>query len=129
METNFRSKRDERWIRWMEYGRRLGCHQMPERSVFIRGYQFPVCARCMGVIPASFVAVIVFFWYKISVFTALILCAVMFLDWFIQQIGIRPSTNLRRFITGLIGGYGFMSLQMYAYWGIYILVRKIILNL
>jgi uncharacterized membrane protein len=24
------------------------CHQRPERSFFVDGYQFPVCARCTG---------------------------------------------------------------------------------
>ncbi|MGG7175281.1 DUF2085 domain-containing protein [Clostridium neonatale] len=25
-----------------------GCHQLPDRSFFIRSYQFPICARCTG---------------------------------------------------------------------------------
>ncbi|MBS5794738.1 MAG: DUF2085 domain-containing protein [Clostridiales bacterium] len=25
-------------------------HQIPERSFFIKGYQMPICARCVGVI-------------------------------------------------------------------------------
>lgn len=37
-------------------------------------------------------------------------CAVMFLDWFIQYTGIRQSTNIRRLITGIIGGYSLTSL-------------------
>lgn len=128
METNSVNKSSICWMRWMEYGRRLGCHQMPERSVFIKGYQFPVCARCMGVIPASLIATIAFFWYKIPLLVALFLCAIMFLDWFIQEVHIRPSTNLRRFITGLLGGYGFMTMQMYVYWGIYIWFQSFIIK-
>ena len=31
-------------------GNHSGCHQMPERSFFYKGKQFPVCARCTGVI-------------------------------------------------------------------------------
>lgn len=110
----------------MKIGQRLGCHQMPERSIFISGYQFPVCARCMGVIPASLVAVVIFFWYKLPVSVSLILCAVMFLDWVIQYVNIRQSTNLRRFITGLLGGYGFTTMQMYVYCGIYIFLKKLL---
>lgn len=89
---------------------------MSERSFFIKGYQFPICARCTGVIISSFVAVVVFWWYKMSMIVSFALCAIMFMDWFIQRIEIKSSTNIRRFITGLMGGYGFMTLQMYMYW-------------
>ena len=41
---------DKKWIKLMEIGSYLGCHQMPERSFFINGYQMPICARCVGVI-------------------------------------------------------------------------------
>lgn len=115
MEINLQNK-DKKWLKWMEFGRRLGCHQMSERSFFIKGYQFPICARCTGVIISSFVAVVVFWWYKMSMIVSFALCAIMFMDWFIQRIEIKSSTNIRRFITGLMGGYGFMTLQMYMYW-------------
>ena len=52
---------DKKWIRLMEIGEALGCHQMPERSFFINGFQFPVCARCTGVIISAIIATIVFF--------------------------------------------------------------------
>ena len=115
VEINLQNK-DKKWLKWMEFGRRLGCHQMSERSFFIKGYQFPICARCTGVIISSFVAVVVFWWYKMSMIVSFALCAIMFMDWFIQRIEIKSSTNIRRFITGLMGGYGFMTLQMYMYW-------------
>ena len=49
---------DKQWIRLMELGEMLGCHQMPERSFFIKGFQFPVCARCIGVILSAIIATI-----------------------------------------------------------------------
>lgn len=100
----------------MQFGKRLGCHQIAERSFFFKGYQFPVCARCTGVIVSSFIAAIVFFVYKISIYVAIGMSGIMFLDWFIQYLEIRQSTNTRRLITGIIGGYGFMTVQMYIYW-------------
>ena len=112
----------------MELGRRLGCHQMPERSVFVGGYQFPVCARCMGVIPASLIATAVFFWYRLTIFVSLVFCGIMFLDWFIQRINICQSTNLRRFITGLMGGYGFTTLELHLLRG-FILVMKMMVSI
>ena len=106
---------DEKWIKIMNIGHRMGCHQMAERSFFYKGYQFPVCARCTGVIIASLAAIILFFIYRISIKMAVLFSGIMFLDWFIQYLGIKDSTNIRRLVTGLIGGYGFMTLQMYGY--------------
>lgn len=40
---------------------------------------------------------------------------IMFFDWFIQYINIKESTNKRRFVTGLIGGFGYSTLHLYLY--------------
>lgn len=106
---------DKTWIKLMKHGEQLGCHQMPERSFFYKGYQFPVCARCTGVIVATIPAIIVFIKKKLSIKTCVAMSGVMFTDWFIQRIGIKESTNKRRFITGLIGGFGFTTLHLYLY--------------
>ena len=45
----------------MEFGKKMGCHQIPERSFFFKGYQFPVCGRCTGVIIGEIVTIILFF--------------------------------------------------------------------
>lgn len=37
----------------------------------------------------------------------------MFLDWLVQFMGIKESSNFRRLITGIIGGIGVMSLEIY----------------
>ncbi len=108
-------KNDLLWLKWMAWGKRLGCHQMPERSFFFKGYQFPVCARCTGVLVSSIAACMVFFRYPLGWQWCIGLCFVMFLDWFIQWTGIRKSTNIRRLVTGLVGGYGCMTLQLYLY--------------
>lgn len=36
----------------------------------------------------------------------------MLADWGIQKIRLKESTNARRFLTGLIGGFGLMSIQI-----------------
>jgi uncharacterized membrane protein len=98
-----------------EIGDRSGCHQMPERSFHINGYTFPVCARCTGVFLGQLLAVVVFLCgLKCPWYIAASLLALMGLDWLIQQLGIRESTNLRRLITGLCGGYGLFSLYISA---------------
>ena len=93
----------------------MGCHQMPERSFFYKGYQFPVCARCTGVLLSSMAACVLFCFYQIPPALCIVLCMVMFTDWMIQKMGIKESTNFRRFVTGLLGGSGFMMLQLEVY--------------
>lgn len=109
------NRADKQWLTLMHVGERLGCHQMPERSFFYHNYQFPVCARCTGVIISALIALIVFIKKKISITVCVIMSCVMFADWFIQFIGLRDSTNKRRFVTGLIGGFGYSTLHLYFY--------------
>lgn len=99
----------------MNIGGRLGCHQMPERSFFYKGYQFPVCARCTGVLIATVFAIPMFFINRISIPIAIVLSGVMLLDWSLQWFHIKESTNTRRLISGIIGGYGYMTLWLYLY--------------
>ena len=99
----------------MEAGARLGCHQKPERSFFYKDYQFPVCARCTGVILSSVLAVIIFRKKRIPVPICMGMSAVMLADWLVQYLGIRESNNKRRFVTGLIGGLGYATLHLYLY--------------
>ena len=70
----------------MSFGKFAGCHQRPDRSFFINGHQFPVCARCTGVLIGQYSALIL---YRILSLPAVILvsfCAVMFLDWLLQYL-------------------------------------------
>lgn len=94
----------------MYMGKWSGCHQMPERSFFINGFQFPVCARCTGIV-VGYLAGMFLLLLKIYIPTEFCLCfaMVMFLDWYIQHINILQSTNKRRFITGTICGIGYLQ--------------------
>ncbi len=102
-----------KWHKLMQLGEKTGCHQMPKRSFFVNGYQFPVCARCFGALLTSALAIVMFFVFRIPFWLAVLFCAVMFLDWLIQFLKIKYSTNVRRFITGLLGGYGWATVWMY----------------
>ena len=103
----------------MQLGRYLGCHQRPERSFFLKGYQFPVCARCTGVLVSVLPAAICFFRRPLRLWQAMGLSGVMFVDWAIQRVGLCPSTNRRRFWTGCIGGFGFCQVHWMVYrWGL-----------
>lgn len=103
------NKRTEIWVKLMTAGAKSGCHQMPKRSFFIHGCQFPVCARCTGVLIGYLLALIVLPFYLLSVKLCILFCGIMFADWFIQFLKIRESTNIRRLISGILGGYGVFS--------------------
>lgn len=92
-------------------GDHSGCHQIPERCFTVNGYTFPLCARCTGTTLGELAAcVTALFGIVISPFLSTVMLIIMGLDWGIQYFGIRESTNVRRFITGILGGYGLFSL-------------------
>ncbi|WP_250277340.1 DUF2085 domain-containing protein [[Clostridium] colinum] len=99
------------WLILMEFFS-FSCHQLPERSFFIKGYQMPVCTRCVGVFISSILAIIVFFKKKISFMLSILMSLVMLIDWSLQFFNIKSSTNTRRLITGLIGGFGYTMINL-----------------
>lgn len=108
------NKSDLIWIKLMNFGHRLGCHQMEERSFHFKGYQFPVCARCTGVFVGEIIAIILLLLgIKISIFVSIALLLIMGLDWFIQYIKLLQSTNIRRLITGTLAGIGLTFIYYY----------------
>lgn len=87
------------------------CHRIPERSFFIRGHQFPVCARCTGFYTGLIVYLIAHNFYKHTydinmLIISMILMVPVAIDGITQYYGPRESTNNLRFITGFIGGIG-----------------------
>lgn len=96
----------------MLIGKATGCHQLPERSFFYHGKQFPVCARCTGVFIGQILGVLLFKSGEISSLTAVLFCLIMFVDWFVQYKFHRESNNVRRLITGFMCGYAFGNFIM-----------------
>ena len=95
------------WLKLMRIGEKLGCHQIAERSFFIKGYQFPVCARCTGVILGELLAVILILCsIKMNAIISIVLLIPMGIDWGLQYLKILKSDNIRRLITGTLGGVG-----------------------
>ena len=90
---------------------KLLCHRKPERSFFIKGHQFPVCARCTGFY-TGLLAYLIFsqFYqvtYDLNIFIlSIILLIPVSIDGFTQLFGLRESNNTLRFVTGFIGGIG-----------------------
>jgi len=94
------------WLFAMELGKTCGCHQKPTRSFFVGRYQFPFCARCTGVIGGEILALALFF-FSFRPWWSLVLVAPLIVDGSLQYFNVLPSTNVRRFLTGLLGGAGF----------------------
>lgn len=100
----------QRWVKAMAAGERMGCHQKPERSFYVNGYQMPVCSRCIGVYIGYLLGILLYTKFGFSKlkefgFVGLV---VMFMDWWLQQMKVWESTNVRRLFTGIYGGIGFI---------------------
>lgn len=109
-----------------DFGTRSGCHQLPERSFFVKDYQFPVCARCTGVLVGYLMCLAMHFMLGTNVKVCFAGCIIMFLDWLFQYLNIKESTNIRRLITGIFGGYGVMGIQIIVFIQFYKVIIYII---
>lgn len=96
----------------MRLGCKAGCHQRADRSFSIKGYQFPVCARCTGVLIGYVLAIPCYISLGTSIVLCVMLAGIMFVDWLLQYKKVLESTNVRRLITGICGGYGVLSAQL-----------------
>lgn len=111
VETNS-GKKTSVWIFLMRLGAITGCHQMHQRSLFFKGYQFPVCARCTGLFVGqtaglAFCAIChaALFDIKVLGLCAALSVAALGIDGFLQLKKVWVSTNVRRFLTGLFCGF------------------------
>ena len=108
------NKRDKAWIKLMGLGHWLGCHQMESRSFSLWGYQFPLCARCTGVLIGEILGIIMII-LGIHLEWSLILAFILVMgaDWFVQYIELVMSNNVRRLITGTMCGIGVTYVYFY----------------
>ncbi|MFA5835025.1 MAG: DUF2085 domain-containing protein [Bacteroidota bacterium] len=85
------------------------CHQYPTRSFWIFDRPWALCARCssayLGLALASFIPFAAFSYARRALF-GIGLIILVAIDPLLQLFGFYESTNLLRFITGLIGGFG-----------------------
>ncbi len=105
-------KKTKRWIKVMEIMRKMwGCHQKPERSFFLYGYQFPLCARCTGILIGYLCSfLLLLFGCLMHHLICLLFLVPLVLDGGVQLLFNVLSNNTRRFITGIIFGIGFVQL-------------------
>jgi len=87
------------------------CHQLPERSFFIAGHQFAVCARCTGLY-AGF-AIVLLVYPSIRPLRSVVVPSAKWLflaatplaiDFSLTFLGIWKNTHTTRLLTGLLLG-------------------------
>lgn len=89
----------------------FNCHQIPERSFFIANRQFPLCARCTGMLTGMLLfPFFLIFNIEIPITVLIIFMIPLILDGGIQLVFCIMSNNLRRFLTGISFSFGFLSL-------------------
>ena len=87
------------------------CHQIPERSFFIAGHQFAVCARCTGLYAGFTVAILCYPLVRPLRRTdtpqrkwLFIAAAPLAVDFSLTFFGLWDNTHLSRFLTGALLG-------------------------
>lgn len=80
------------------------CHKLPERSFFYKGKQFPICARCTGILIGYLIALLMAFFIEIPLMFSFVLLIPIGIDGIGQYLGKWTSTNTRRLITGILAG-------------------------
>ena len=91
-------------------GTTTGCHQDPNKGFFIKGYQFPICARCTGIWTGYIFGLISINFIDLPTCLCIIMPMIMFYDWYAQYLTIKESTNSRRYITGICYGIAIVQL-------------------
>lgn len=81
------------------------CHRLPERSFFYKGHQFPICARCTGILLGYIIGILyLIFLNNLGLIIEFSLIIPLLIDGIGQYLGYFQSTNTRRLITGILAG-------------------------
>ena len=92
----------------MNSGKAFGCHQKAHRSFQYKGKQWFLCARCSGIFIAQIFLIVPLYLLDIHFgFYTLIFAIPLIIDGTVQRFTRYESNNIKRLITGLLGGYGF----------------------
>lgn len=100
------------WMKSMELGARFGCHQRADRSFTIGHYQFPVCARCTGILISTIFTYIFYFKKRVKIEKCIWMMIPLVVDGSLQYLEICESNNRRRFVTGLFWGFGSTCIRL-----------------
>lgn len=103
----------------------FGCHCRSNRSFFYKKIQFPICARCTGELIGFLLALGTYCFIKPSIFVLMIMMIPLIVDGTVQLHTSYESNNIVRLLTGILFGYGLMSIIIFSFiwvyqWGVYI---------
>ncbi len=83
------------------------CHRRKDRSFFVRGRQFHLCARCTGLFTGAILSPLSL-WFAPLCRSAFPLAVILLaLDGGSQMLGWRRSTNMLRFTSGIVFAWTF----------------------
>ena len=88
----------------------FGCHCRDDRSFHYKGVRFPICARCTGELVGAIIGIFFSFIYVPEWWVCIIIAIPMIVDGSVQYVTNYESNNIKRFITGFLFGYAFISL-------------------
>ena len=89
------------------------CHRKPERSFFWKGKQFPVCARCTGILIGYLSCPLFLFnFISLNLLVSFLLILPSLSDGLMQMFMSRESNNSFRVVSGLFAGIGLMSMAI-----------------
>ena len=88
----------------------FGCHCKDERSFHYKGRKFPICARCTGELVGMIVSLISCFFFRLPIWVCILMLVPLIVDGTIQMFTKYESNNLKRFVTGVLFGYGLLML-------------------
>lgn len=83
------------------------CHRMKSRSLTIKGYTLPICARCTGILLGYLFFPFLFVYdLDLPLWLGIVLNFPMVLDGWTQKRKYRMSNNTLRVSTGIVSGLG-----------------------
>jgi len=121
------NKADKVWLKLMHIGHVAGCHQMESRSFSFHGYQFPLCARCTGIVIGHIIGVIMYVMnLRLSIPVLILLSIPCAVDGLTQEFTSYVSNNLKRIITGFLIGIAYIQFLIKAVIFIVSIISKLV---
>jgi len=94
------------------------CHRMSERSFFVSGRQYHICARCTGIFWGYLASPFIVPWRHFTLYFFPVAFTFMIIDGITQLCKWRMSNNTLRVVSGFCFGITFLPFTLYLIGGI-----------